>query len=79
MSKKERVKLLRGDDFDAVDEELNQAMALVDAMNDRVGALLSSEPLPEASPEDDDAPLPEEAADAPKAPPTPRVTDRKPE
>ncbi|MBP8129054.1 MAG: hypothetical protein KA184_05690 [Candidatus Hydrogenedentes bacterium] len=49
MSKKEKVTLVRSDDFEKVDQELTDAMALLDSANDRVNALLQAAPESERS------------------------------
>jgi len=63
MSRKENVKIVRPDDFESIDEELAQAMVLLDETNSRVLDLLTSETV------DDQAALPmettEEAEPAP--------------
>ncbi len=44
MSKKENVNIIRPNDFESIDEELTQAMALLDESNTRVLDVLSPEP-----------------------------------
>jgi hypothetical protein len=53
MANKEKVKLVRGDDFDLVDQELAEAMSLVDAANERVAQLLVEEREGPAAEEDE--------------------------
>lgn len=43
MSKKDKVSFVRTNDFEAVEEELNSALTLLDETNERVGELLSRE------------------------------------
>lgn len=43
MSKKEKLKINRTDNFESVDEELSEAMALLDETNARVLGLLEGE------------------------------------
>lgn len=47
MSKKDKVSLVRSEDFEAVDQELAEAMALLDSVNDRVNSLLQAVPEPD--------------------------------
>lgn len=42
-TKKEKVEFIRGDDFDAVDDELGSAMNALDAANTRIVDLLATE------------------------------------
>lgn len=60
MAKKEKVPLIRSDDFEAVDQELADALASLDEVNARVCELLNSErpapaegAAPETQPESD--------------------------
>jgi ribosomal protein L14E/L6E/L27E len=67
MASKEKVKLVRGDDFDTVDQELAEAMSLVDAANERVAQLLNEEREGPAASEEDNLfgePAPKPEADA---------------
>lgn len=43
MAKKERVNVRRTEDFEEVDEQLSEAMSLLDAANDRIASLLDSD------------------------------------
>ena len=42
-NKKEKVEFVRGEAFDAVDEELSSAMSLLDETNTRIAELLNTE------------------------------------
>lgn len=44
MSRKEKVTLVRSEDFEAVDQELAEAMTLLDSVNERVSSLLQAAP-----------------------------------
>ena len=51
MSKKEKVNLVRSEDFESMDDALNQAMSLLDETNQRIEDLLVTEterPKPES-------------------------------
>lgn len=74
MSKKENVSIIRNDDFESIEEELAQAMSLLEESNTRVLDVLTSETsdtesgedTPEDPPASDEA-VAEEEQDAPAA------------
>lgn len=47
MAKKEKVSLIRAEDFESVDSELTEALSLLEASNAKVEALLHQEHEPE--------------------------------
>ncbi len=62
MSPKEKVHFIRSTDFEAVDEELSEAMSGLDEANSRILELLNSETAPESG---EEAAPDEPAAEAP--------------
>lgn len=64
MAKKRKIQLQFSDELEAIDEELTEAMATLDATNEQVSTLLASCAPPDAAGAREDA-VAEEPADTP--------------